>query len=472
MLELKPKRRNLNSVIPNWLSGQGIMSTLTNNYDVPWKQEYSSYPLALDIAYQGSHSGQKLIAPFVEYFLDPDDRDATISNEDLNKMCMAVWVTYHRKWEKLWELYMKQYDPFYNYDMQTDLTEGIQSTGTKTGTVGVTGTETLNNTDTTTKTGTISENETENVSGKDTTKDTGTQTNTKTFDNTDTTHKTGTVNENETENVSGNDKTTNSGYTSNTKTLNTQKETEEGVTYGKTDTQSKTGDETHIGKDTENDHYITNDVSSRTENNQLWGFNSTTAINSDATQSANEGDRVHDETKIQSSRKIIEYGIDNVSRLGGTDTTDRLEAETGTVTDRFDDNLISNKAQSSITTTQSAITNNLTDETEHTGSIEDKREDDTQSVKIQSSITTIQSSITNNLTDETSHTGTISNTSTTTNDLTDEDEASRTLDEHKYGNIGIASIQRMFKEEVENWAWIFMNDVFADLDAMLVLAVH
>ena len=63
-------------------------------------------------------------------------------------------------------------------------------------------------------------------------------------------------------------------------------------------------------------------------------------------------------------------------------------------------------------------------------------------------------------------------TKTTTNNLTDEDTADRDMTSHKYGNIGVASIQRMFKEEVENWKWTFMMEVFADVDSLLVLAVH
>ena len=396
MLETKKPRKSLNDVIPNWLLGQGIMSALTNNYDVPWKSTYAGAELSLDIAYQGSHSGHKTIAPFIEYFLDPNDDDDVLTADDVDKLAMAIWATYNRKWKKLWDLYMADYNPLHNYDMQTDTTEGIQSTGTKGGTVEVAGTETLNNTDTTTRTGTVGESGSEALTGTDTKANTGTQ--------------------------------------GNTKTLNTQKDVDESVTYGKTETAEKTGDETHTGKDTENDHYVTNDVSSGSENNQLWGFNSAAAVNSDASQTTSQGDRVHDETKIQSSRTVIDYAIDNVTRLSGTDTTDRVEKETGTVTDQRTDNL------------QEQVTHNTTN--------------------------TTQSTVTNNLTDTTQHTGTIGNSTTTTNNLTDSDEAERTLDEHKYGNIGIASIQRMFKEEVENWKWNYMNDVFADLDAMLVLAVH
>lgn len=396
MLETKKPRKSLNDVIPNWLLGQGIMSALTTNYDVPWKSTYSGSELALDIAYQGSHSGHKTIAPFVEYFLDSDDPDDVLDASDVDKLAMAIWATYRRKWAKLWELYMKDYDPLHNYDMQTDTTEGIQSTGLKGGTVQVSGTETLNNTDTTTRTGTVGESGTEALTGTDTSVKTGTQT--------------------------------------NTKTLDTEKESSESIAYGSSETDGKLGTETHTDSGTETSSKQTSDNGTNQTDDYLYGFNSTTKVGSDSSEGEHSNLKVESGTVTQSSKKVIDYALNNLKSKSGTDTTTGTETETGTVTDQRQDNL------------QDQVTHNTTN--------------------------TTQSTVTNNLTDTTQHTGTIGNSTTTTNNLTDSDEAERVLDEHKYGNIGIASIQRMFKEEVENWKWNYMNDVFADLDAMLVLAVH
>lgn len=396
MLETKKPRKSLNDVIPNWLLGQGIMSALTTNYDVPWKSTYAGSELSLDIAYQGSHSGHKTITPFVEYFLDSDDPDDVLDASDVDKLAMAIWATYRRKWAKLWELYMKDYDPLHNYDMQTDTTEGIQSTGLKGGTVQVSGTETLNNTDTTTRTGTVGESGTEALTGTDTSSKTGTQT--------------------------------------NTKTLDTEKETTDSITYGSAENGRKTNNETHTGAETTNENTITTDQGATTTDDYLYGFNSATKVGSDASEGTNNNTKNVNGNIAQSSRKIIDYTIQETSAKTGVDTKNINETETGTVTDQRSDNL------------QDQVTHNTTN--------------------------TTQSTVTNNLTDTTQHTGTIGNSTTTTNNLTDSDEAERVLDEHKYGNIGIASIQRMFKEEVENWKWNYMNDVFADLDAMLVLAVH
>ena len=55
-LERKKKRKILNNLIPDWITGNGIMSYLTLNYPVPWASVYSGESIALDMAYQGARS--------------------------------------------------------------------------------------------------------------------------------------------------------------------------------------------------------------------------------------------------------------------------------------------------------------------------------------------------------------------------------------------------------------------------------
>lgn len=153
MLEVKKKRKTLNDVVPGWLSGNGILSNLTTNYDVPWKSEYQGQEIALDIAYQGGHSGKKFIAPLLEYFVS--DEQETITTENLDKITSAIWATYRRKWDKLWFLYMEEYDPLHNYDVTEEVEEGIDSLSRKIGSVHKLETQTFNKTDTTRKTGTV-----------------------------------------------------------------------------------------------------------------------------------------------------------------------------------------------------------------------------------------------------------------------------------------------------------------------------
>lgn len=252
-LETKKKRLILNDVIPNWLISDGIMGELTKNFNVPWKSEYTGTESQLDIAYH-SRSGRKYIAPIVEYFVD--ENEIVLTQGEINKIAGAIYGTYKRKWEKLWELYMTQYRPLDNYDITEEVTEGIEATGTK--------------------------------DGKTTTSDTTTYNNTLTT----------------------------------------------------------TTDE---------------DVSNQ---NQLYGFDS--AAPSDADRST---------------------------------TTDDI-----TVT-----------AQ---------------------------------------------------------RTGTDSNAGTADTEQSSKDTADRTLNSHKYGNIGVSSIQRMFREEIENWKWNFMIEVFTDVDSMTTLSVY
>lgn len=393
-MELRKKKKTLNDVIPDWLIGNGIMSTLTTKYNVPWQSEYASSLVELDIAYQGAHSGRKIITPFLEYFVN--ENTEKISDADVEKIAGALWATYRRKWEKLWDLYMMQYDPLHNYDVTTELTEGIQSTGSKTGTVRVDGTDTLNNTDTTTKTGTSSttENSSDDTSGY----------------YQDSEHK------------------------DNIRTLGVNHMDTESKTYGKTETDVKTGTEALQKNTTVTTDMTTTDNGSGTEDNQLFGFNSTTAVDSDASQTSSQNTKSEDGTVTTAGTDTTTYNLNDSKQMGGTDTGSLSHAETGTIEDEATNVLTRDHAQSSITTVNSILTNNLTDETRHTG--------------------------------------TVNHEALTTNNLQNRDDADRNMNEHKYGNIGVSSIQRMFREEVENWTWTFMNNVFEDIDALLVLAVY
>ena len=410
------------------------MSALTTNYDVPWKEAYQGNTVALDIAYQGAHSGRKWVTPFVENFIDDDT--GVIPQNDVNRIASAIWATYRRKWDKLWELYMAEYNPLENYDVYTELEEGIQSTGTKTGTVEVEGVDTLNNKDTTKKTGTAR-----------TLTDTD-------FESDDVTHDTGTALKEDETNVDGKDTSSDTGTQVNMRTIHNDKESSNTTNYGKTEEAIKSGTETTI----QDMHELTTgDVqedAEGTKDDQIFGFNSSTGVDSNAYQTTDAKTTTHNTDVHTSGTSTIRYAIQNGVEMGGSDRFSGLVEEEGTVRDEKTDNLTNTKVQSSKTTVDSLLTNNLT------------------STSAQSSKTTVDSLLTNDLTDETSHTGTINKTATTTNDLENTDTADRELQEHKYGNIGVASIQRMFREEVENWTWNFMNNVFEDIDSLVVLAVY
>jgi len=479
MLEMRKKRKTLNDVVPNWLSGNGIMSNLTLNYSVPWKSEYSGQEIALDIAYQGGHSGKKFIAPLLENFIS--DTQETITNEDLEKITSALWATYKRKWEKLWLLYMEEYDPLHNYDVTEEVEEGIESVGRKTGsihkldtqsfdkvdttnrtgTVQSTGTETHDRTDTTEKTGTV-QDAGSTIYGKTTTQtDTGTQSNveTETRNLKDTKElgeiltKSGNYNDNSEDIRNGVTETENIN-TSSSKTM---------VDEAKLLTKNLTTVETVDGEGTSDD--------------QLYGFNSTSAVPSESGQTTTDTVTTTEETGTENTGTDTTTDFESKDHLDGRQSVNDVHSISRTVTynDLTDnkkvtdetlytgnnsisklrtDNLESTSRLSGTDQDTRTRTDNLKDETTYTGTVQDNE------------------TTTNNLKDETSQTGTISNSGTTTNDLTDTDKADRTMISHKYGNIGVSSIQRMFREEVENWKWNFMQEVFMDIDSLIVLAVY
>ena len=244
MLEMKRKKKTLNDVVPDWLTGDGVMGTLTKNYTVPWKADYAGEEMLLDISYQGGHSGTKWTAPLLDNFID--ETTEKISNADLVKITGAVWATYKRKWEKLWMLYTEEYDPLHNYDMTEEETEGIQSTGKKTGTVEVSGNQTLDTADTTTKTGTVQNNDTDTFNKTDTTTKnlTTTVNDETTYGKVDTKQNTGTVQDSKTDTYDRTDTTT----------KNLQTDVTDETTYGKIDTKQNTGIVQSTGTDTFNNN--------------------------------------------------------------------------------------------------------------------------------------------------------------------------------------------------------------------------
>ena len=68
----------LNDVFTDWLTGDGIFTDL-NEFSVPWKTgEETDADLIknLNMAYHGSHSGDKNISPIVHKFLTSEDGSA------------------------------------------------------------------------------------------------------------------------------------------------------------------------------------------------------------------------------------------------------------------------------------------------------------------------------------------------------------------------------------------------------------
>lgn len=147
----------LNDVFNQWLNGKGVLSFLTNNFDVPWK-DYADGDI-LDLEYHGNRSGNKIIAPLVEKLLDENG----ISDANAIKLANLIFLRYGQNWAKLWDTLSFEYNPIENYRMTE--TEEISRNRELDGTKGATDTiaETLR------KTGTIGSVQNKESSTEDTT---------------------------------------------------------------------------------------------------------------------------------------------------------------------------------------------------------------------------------------------------------------------------------------------------------------
>lgn len=142
----------LNDVFSDWLTGGGIFSTL-QNFPVPWKDENISG--ALDMAYHGNVSGDKIISPLVEKIKSGD----TLTEPEKTLLATSIIAVCGVNWEKQWETLSLHYNPVENYNMIEMMTDdetvteyGKTTTRTDNLTHSKTGTETRtdNLTDTTT----------------------------------------------------------------------------------------------------------------------------------------------------------------------------------------------------------------------------------------------------------------------------------------------------------------------------------
>ena len=103
----------LNDVFEDWLTGDGIFTDL-NEFSVPWKTgEETDADLIknLNMAYHGSHSGDKNISPIVHKFLTSEDV------ETRTKLAGIIYTMFGDKWSKLWDAFNTEYNPLNNYDM-------------------------------------------------------------------------------------------------------------------------------------------------------------------------------------------------------------------------------------------------------------------------------------------------------------------------------------------------------------------
>lgn len=273
------KNQILFNVFPEWKSGGGIFSSLT---DAPWVSDVT--PLSLDIQYYGNHSGGKYIAPLLYHYLDTN---GVVSFENRALLVAVLKDMFYPNWERLWNTYNVTYNPLNNYSLTEQGTKSGESkdTGTVSDSDTINRSEVNSGTSKTTNTGTVKDVETLDTKTEDVLEETSKSTvdgtvkttyghvvNTDASNSSETIDRTFGFNSGDTGDLSGKSNTTgsnssietnsgsdqvdndtvtddehnskdtktNTGTDTNERTLNTVDETEDGYT------KTNTGNDTHL----------------------------------------------------------------------------------------------------------------------------------------------------------------------------------------------------------------------------------
>ena len=99
-------------ICSDWINGKGIMTCLTTNFDVPWKNIISGQ--TLDDDYYGNRSGNKIISPLVEKFLSEDG----IADDKMVRLASVIFSKYGENWDRAWAAITAEYSPLENYNME------------------------------------------------------------------------------------------------------------------------------------------------------------------------------------------------------------------------------------------------------------------------------------------------------------------------------------------------------------------
>lgn len=316
------------------------------------------------------------------------DDEGYMSDEKLSFLAQMILETYKPKWDKLGAVYDIEYDPIHNFlDQWEDTSKEVRDldgSTQKTETTDYGRTETLDKT------------RTDNLANSETT----------------------TYN------------------TNNTRTDNlTELETRDlGSSSTRTDNLTETDTYGHTATRTDNLHEVVDEDStnseSGSESQNVYGFNSASAVPSDTASSSNSGsgtvDRTTDNTGTQAT---TEGGSDTKANTGTQSTTG---TDTGTVT------------------------------TANTGTMQNAQ---TGTVGVSGSNTGTQD------TDQTITLGGEDETSTTGS--TQEDETTNRDRSGKHsGNIGNLTSQKQIKEEIELWKWNYMATILEDAKEFCCLPIY
>ena len=97
-------------IVSDWINGKGIMSVLTDNFDVPWADSIDGQ--TLDDDYYGNRSGNKIIAPLVQKFVNEDG----ITDDKMLRLARVIYAKYGNNWQKSYDALIEEYNPIWNVD--------------------------------------------------------------------------------------------------------------------------------------------------------------------------------------------------------------------------------------------------------------------------------------------------------------------------------------------------------------------
>ncbi len=316
------------------------------------------------------------------------DDEGYMSDAKLNFLAQMILETYKPKWDKLGEIYDIEYDPIHNF-----LDEWEDTSSEERGLSGSTqDTRTLEYG----KTETLDKTRTDNLANAETT----------TYNTTNT--RTDNLTELETRNLSN----------SESRTDNLM----ETDTFGHTSTRQ---DNLHEVVDEDS----TNSGSESGADN-LYGFNSATAVGHDTNSSSNSGSGTVDRTTDNTGTQATTEGGSNTKANTGTQSSNGTD--TGTVTTAN----TGTRADAQTGTVGVSGTNTGTQDTDQT--------------------------VTLSGVDTTRDTG-----STQEDETTDRDRSGR-----HFGNIGNLTSQKQIKEEIELWKWNYVATILSDVKDFCCLPVY
>lgn len=334
----------------------------------------------------GSEFAKKNPAPIIDRIMGDDEGE--MSDAKLNFLAQMILETYKPKWDKIGAIYDIEYDPIHNFLDEWEDTSaeerGLSGSTQDTKTVEYGKTETLDKT----RTDALSED------------------------------------------------TTTTYNTTNTRTDNlTELETRNLASSGsRTDNLMETDTYGHTATRTDNLREVVDEDGTNSESgsgaDNIYGFNSATAVGADTNSSSNSGtDTVDRTTTNTGTQATTEGGSDTKANTGTQSTTG---TDTGTVT------------TANTGTMANAQTGTVSVERDNTGT------QDTDQTVTQSGVDTIR------------ETG-----STQETENTDRDRSGR-----HFGNIGNLTSQKQILEEINLWKWNYVNTILEDVKEFCCLPVY